>query len=182
DTRRSAEAAEAARGGGAAAVVVLREGALVRAALPKGKTVVLPGSYNPLHRGHLGLLEAARAALEKTLLDTSGGGGKTMVHGVFEISVSNVDKGGLAAEEVRRRAAQFAEPRGVGWPYPVVVTRAPLFSQKARLFPGCAFVVGADTAKRIIDPRYYGNSQMVSALAEIRHLGCSFIVGGREDA
>ncbi len=30
--------------------------------------------------------------------------------------------------------------------------------QQARLFPGCAFVVGADTAKRIIDPRYYGNS------------------------
>ncbi|CAM9594504.1 unnamed protein product [Ectocarpus fasciculatus] len=55
---------------------------------------------------------------------------------------------------------------------------------QARLFPGCAFVVGADTAKRIIDPRYYGNSQveMVSALSEIRHLGCSFIVGGREDA
>lgn len=31
---------------------------------------------------------------------------------------------------------------------------------QARLFPGCAFVVGADTAKRIIDPRYYGNSQV----------------------
>ncbi|CAM9987526.1 unnamed protein product, partial [Laminaria digitata] len=55
---------------------------------------------------------------------------------------------------------------------------------KARLFPGCAFVVGADTAKRVVDPKYYGNSQveMVAALAEIRHLGCSFIVGGREDS
>ncbi|CAM9210280.1 unnamed protein product [Scytosiphon promiscuus] len=217
DTRQAAAAEAAQReGGGAAAgtagvgsagveAIVLREGALVRAALPKGRTVVLPGSYNPLHRGHLGLLEAARAALETNIRETSsksrppeasttatassgvggvGSSGATTVHGVFEISVSNVDKGGLAAEEVRRRTAQFAEPGGVGWPYPVVVTRAPLFSQKARLFPGCAFVVGADTAKRIIDPRYYGNSQveMVSALAEIRHLGCSFIVGGREDA
>lgn len=167
DTRQTA-ASEAERqqggGGGSAGVetVVLPEGALVKAALPKGRTVVLPGSYNPLHRGHLGLLEAARAALETSLREQTspgsksmsraagaattaaagttasdvggvGGGGvgdRMMVHGVFEISVANVDKGGLAAEEVRRRTAQFAEPQGVGWPYPVVVTRAPLFSQK----------------------------------------------------
>lgn len=31
---------------------------------------------------------------------------------------------------------------------------------QARLFPGCAFVVGADTAKRIIDPRYYEDSEV----------------------
>lgn len=146
DTR---QAAQGGGGGSAEEVVVLREGALVAAALPKGRTVVLPGSYNPLHRGHLGLLEAARAALEKDILDSStkssseatgaaaaaipsGSSGAAMVHGVFEISVANPDKGGLAAEEVRRRAAQFAEPRGVGWPHPVVVTRAPLFSQKVR--------------------------------------------------
>eukprot|EP00903_Cladosiphon_okamuranus_P013749 g12799.t2 len=216
DTRKVAEAtAETEAAAEAAAAVVLRGDALVRAALPQGATVVLPGSYNPLHRGHLGLLEAARRAKMKELEsrrkdpareeageagsspisysasatavmrgDGNDGGGGVAVHGVLEVSVANVDKGGLKAGEVRRRVEQFSEPGGVGWPHPVVVTRAPLFSQKARLFPGCAFVVGADTAKRIIDPRYYGNSQaeMVSALAEIRHLGCSFIVGGREDA
>eukprot|EP00752_Nemacystus_decipiens_P018478 g16568.t1 len=218
DARQEATGTGAAAAGKGAAptAVVLRDGALVRAALPRGTTVVLPGSYNPLHRGHLGLLQAARRAKAEELESvrkrpaegaagcpsfspcsssssarggrvggsSAGGGGSVVVHGVFEVSVANADKGGLAAEEVRRRAAQFSEPGGVGWPHPVVVTRAPLFSQKARLFPGCSFVVGADTAKRIIDPRYYGNSQveMVSALAEIRHLGCSFIVGGREDA
>ena len=36
------------------------------------------------------------------------------------------------------------------------------FDGKARLFPGCAFVVGADTAKRVVDPKYYGNSQVCS--------------------
>ncbi|CAM9743791.1 unnamed protein product [Ectocarpus sp. 6 AP-2014] len=243
DTRGATNAAgEAVEAG--APVVVLREGAMVRAALPRGATVILPGSYNPLHRGHVGLLEAARSLLDAEIngesrrgetpqkppaadkaaagwgregeqgvqadegmgagaasadggsggLDVDAGGGdvgheererkRTAVHGIFEISVSNVDKGGLGVEEIQRRVMQFSEPGGVGWPYPVAVTKAPLFSEKARLFPGCAFVVGADTAKRIIDPRYYGNSQveMVSALSEIRHLGCSFIVGGREDA
>eukprot|EP00904_Undaria_pinnatifida_P000511 jgi/Undpi1/10460/HiC_scaffold_29.g12910.m1 len=206
------------------AAVVLQDYA-VKAALPRGATVVLPGSYNPLHKGHLGLLEAARrslsdklqaeavtagataaAAAAATAAGHSGGhksgsvgegrkswaaavtpapgvGVSTTVHAVFELSVANADKGGLPAEEVRRRARQFCEERGVGWPHPLIISRAPLFSQKARLFPGCAFVVGADTAKRVVDPKYYGNSQveMVAALAEIGHLGCSFIVGGRED-
>ena len=150
----------AATAGKRAATVVLRDGALVRAALPRGATVVLPGSYNPLHRGHLGLLEAARRAKMNELesirkrpaegadgaasssscpsSSAARGGGVggndgasgVVVHGVFEVSVANVDKGGLAAEEVRRRAEQFSEAGGVGWPYPVAVTRAPLFSQK----------------------------------------------------
>jgi hypothetical protein len=44
-------------------------------------------------------------------------------------------------------------------------------------------VVGFDTAARIIEPRYYGDSEMgmLAALAEIRAQGCSFLVAGRED-
>ena len=49
-----------------------------------------------------------------------------------------------------RRVAQFAE---VG---PVWLTRAATFAEKAALFPGAAFVLGWDTAVRVIDPKYYG--------------------------
>ena len=63
----------------------------------------------------------------------------------------------------------------------MVVTRAETFSQKARMFPGCTFVIGWDTAARLIDPRYYGGSEaeMVTALVEMRSLGCRFLVAGR---
>ena len=165
------------------AAVVLQDYA-VKAALPRGATVVLPGSYNPLHKGHLGLLEAARrslsdklqaeavtagataaAAAAATAAGHSGGhksgsvgegrkswaaavtpapgvGVSTTVHAVFELSVANADKGGLPAEEVRRRARQFCEERGVGWPHPLIISRAPLFSQKVGGGGGLYYTTG----------------------------------------
>ncbi len=123
---------------------------------------LLAGSFNPLHQGHEAL---ARAASE--ILGTEV---------IFEMSVTNVDKPPLAAEEVRRRLAQF---RGKA---PVVLTRADKYRKKAALFPGCAFVIGWDTAVRLVAPRYYGGdeSAMTTALAEIWSSGCRFLVAGRE--
>ena len=62
-----------------------------------------------------------------------------------------------------------------------MVTRAPLFIDKARLFPDTTFVVGYDTAVRLINPRFYSQSaaQMHAALAELRKLGARFLVAGR---
>lgn len=123
--------------------VALRDAA-AKAALSRGTTVILPGSYNPLHRGHLRLLQAARTLHAETCkrLASEHSGDKgaidgltaapkdVAVHAVFEVSVVNADKGGLSADEVRKRALQFSDPAGFGWPFPVVLTRAPLFSQK----------------------------------------------------
>ena len=50
------------------------------------------------------------------------------------------------------RIAQFAGR------YTIFASTAPTFIEKARLFPGTVFVVGYDTAARILHPRYYGNS------------------------
>ena len=124
---------------------------------------VLPGSFDPLHGGHRGLAEAAARVLGSPV--------------TFELSASNVDKPSLEADELRRRIAQF---RGE---HAVVITQAANFHEKADLFPGCIFVIGWDTAIRLVEPRYYGGevSQMTAALRGIKRLGCQFVVAGRVD-
>ena len=124
---------------------------------------LLPGSFHPVHEGHWKLAAAAERILGMPV--------------AFELSIANVDKPNLSEEEVRRRLAQFT------WRAAVAVTRAPIFLEKARVFPGCVFVVGADTAARIVASRYYDSeAAMVQALREIREHGCRFVVAGRVDA
>ena len=124
---------------------------------------LLPGSFRPLHYGHEQLARAAEQIL----------GGEVG----FELSVLNVDKPPLEELEVRQRLAQFAGKATV------VLTRAETFRKKADLFPGCTFVIGLDTAVRLVAPRYYGadDSAMLTALAEIWAAGCRFLVAGREE-
>jgi nicotinamide mononucleotide (NMN) deamidase PncC len=142
-------------------VTVMPDGRLDRSApVPRA---VLPGSFNPRHGGHLGL---ARAAAE--ILGTT-------VH--FELSVLNVDKGALTEAEVRRRVGQFAGEATLE------LTRAPTFLEKSRLFPGATFVIGADTAERLVATRYYGGeAQMHAALQEMADREARFLVAVRRDA
>ena len=145
---------------GEAAWVVVRGGTMtVEGQAP---AALLPGSFSPVHQGHRGLAKAAGL-----LLDTEVG---------FELSVTNVDKPALEEAEIQTRLAQFADDETA------VLTRAETFFKKARLFPGRTFVVGWDTAIRLVAPRYYGGSgAMMMALAEMMAAGTKFLVAGRED-
>jgi hypothetical protein len=126
--------------------------------------VLLPGSFDPVHAGHVLLARVAEELRRQPL--------------AYEISVTNVDKPPLTGETVRRRLAQFA------WKSPVELTRAPTFLEKSRLFPRATFVIGADTAERLVAPKYYGDdaSRMHVALEEIANSGNSFLVAVRIDA
>lgn len=125
--------------------------------------LILSGAFNPLHEGHLGMAQAAETLLNQPL--------------AFELAAINVDKPPLPAEVILARTSQFAGR------YAVLVSDAPTYIQKARLYPGTTFVVGYDTAVRIFAPRYYNHSeaQMLAALTEIEALGCRFLVAGRLD-
>jgi cytidyltransferase-like protein len=126
--------------------------------------VLLPGSFNPIHDGHRRLLETASRLAGPSV--------------AFELTVINADKPPLAYEEARRRMAQFA------WHAPLWLTRTPTFAEKARLFPGTLFVVGSDTAARILQARFYGGEDagLSAAMAQLREHGCRFLVAGRKDA
>jgi nicotinamide mononucleotide (NMN) deamidase PncC len=130
--------------------------------LQRGDPIALfPGAFNPIHTAHRQMAQIA----------TSRSG--RPVH--YELSITNVDKPPLDFIEIANRLQQFGNQN-------IMLTRAPRFVEKARLAPGCTFVVGVDTVERISDTKYYagGTSERDAVLAEITDAGCRFLVFGRE--
>ncbi|XP_021753013.1 uncharacterized protein LOC110718482 isoform X2 [Chenopodium quinoa] len=132
-------------------------------ALSAERKIILPGSFNPLHEGHLQLMEVASSLL--------GDG-----YPCFELSAVNADKPPLTISQIKDRVKQF-EMAGKT----IIISNQPYFYKKAELFPGSAFVIGADTVVRLIDPKYYDGSynRMIEVLLKCKNTGCTFIVGGR---
>ena len=142
-------------------VIMRQDGSLASTPLAP-RHVILSGAFNPLHRGHLEMAEAA--ARHEGLPP------------LFELPMLNADKAPIGLLEARRRAQQFA---GRGQ---LALTNAALFVEKAALFPGSVFAVGVDTAERILEPRFYGGpEQRAAALEEFGSHGCRFLVAGRLD-
>ena len=104
--------------------------------------LIFPGSFDPLHEGHLLMARIAEEIAERPL--------------EYELSITNVDKPSLDYLEIRDRAAQFAGR-------PLWLSRAARFLEKLETFPGGTFVMGADTYLRLADPRYYAGSTTAAA-------------------
>ncbi|HRV92975.1 MAG TPA: hypothetical protein P5526_12500 [Anaerolineae bacterium] len=128
---------------------------------PAVNGAIVSGSFNPLHQGHRQMARIAARKLDRSIY--------------FELPLLNADKPSLAPAEAIRRGAQFLDFA------PLVFTGAPLFTQKAQIFPNTVFIVGYDTAVRLIEPRFYHDdpAQMRAAFEAIRAAGCRFFVAGR---
>jgi len=143
-------------------VVVWPDGRMSTGSKTWPSLALLSGAFNPLHPGHRQLAQVAAKKLGRDVY--------------FELPLVNADKAPIFdQDEVRRRMAQFA-----GFA-PVVLTRAPLFSQKAQLFPDSVFILGVDTVERLTQPRFYHNSltEMRNSFEDVRAAGCRFLVAGR---
>lgn len=123
---------------------------------PPVTDALLSGSFNPVHAGHTGLRSAAADFLGVPV--------------AYEISLVNADKPPLDDLRLAQRVEQLDGP--------VVVSAADTFVRKARSFPGTTFVVGFDTAARVLDPRYYAGG-LDAALREVRRSNCRFLVAAR---
>ena len=136
-----------------------------RGEVSAGKTLsnqlLLSGSFNPVHAGHLQLVKLVADKKQKDVY--------------FELPLANAAKATIGFEEAVRRARQFI---GKG---DVILSLSPLFYEKATVFPESMFIVGADTAVRLVQKRFYNDSEkeMLSSFEAVRKKGCSFIVAGR---
>ena len=132
---------------------------------PFAPQAVFPGAFNPLHTGHRRMAEIAGARLGCPV--------------AYELSITNVDKRPLDFVEIGDRLRDLQDDAASAH---VLLTDAPTFRTKAALFPGCTFVVGADTIARIADPRYYtgADGSFDAAIAQVADRGCRFLVFGRE--
>ena len=130
---------------------------------PSGGIAIVSGSFNPLHEGHLGLAAAAQAHLGRPA--------------AFELATRNAEKPTITAPELYRRATQF-QGRA-----PLLLTAVALFSHKAALYPGSVFVLGVDTAARVLSPRFYpADHDLDTSLDQVRAHGCRFLVAGRRSS
>tara|TARA_B100001142_G_scaffold329247_1_gene391899 strand:+ start:878 stop:2020 length:1143 start_codon:yes stop_codon:yes gene_type:complete len=121
---------------------------------------IFPGSFNPLHDGHK---EMSSVLEDKFGLDS-----------LYETSIVNVDKPPLGYDEILERVSQFKNSEKL------VITNQATFVGKAAKLGGYRFLVGWDTAKRILDPKYYLDAQdMCKKLAHMLANGNTFYVAGR---
>lgn len=139
------------------------------AALPTDDfgVALLPGSFNPIHQGHRAMAQLAH--IESTI-------NKPVV---YVLTADSPHKPRLTTRELLSRVAMFRRERSEHPETAVLFTQDdPLFIDKARQHPGSTFVIGADTAIRMLDPQW--GPEIDPMLQEFWRLGTVFYVFGRE--
>jgi len=122
--------------------------------------LVFPGTFQPLHKGHLNIQKIAEETIGIPI--------------TFEISIFNIEKASLSYSEIEKILDQFRS--GQNW----VLTNAPRFDEKAAIFKQSTFILGMDTLLRLFDPKFYGSDQaMQSRLQVLIENDMRFMVFGR---
>ncbi|MGV3522600.1 MAG: hypothetical protein ACO1RX_00155 [Candidatus Sericytochromatia bacterium] len=112
--------------------------------LLRGRALLVhKGAFNPVTRAHLAMITAAQAA-------------GAVFQPVLEISVHNLDKGDVLAEDLAHRLMMLSHQ-----PWPVLLSRTPtLLATQALLHAEAQaeqldFLCGEDLYRRVFEARYY---------------------------
>jgi len=146
-------------------------------------SLIFPGSFNPPHDGHVTLARVAAASFSQ----------QEVTPVFMELSLTNADKPSLDPRSVSERAQKFLELGNLPSQCGILLTSSPLFSQKVEILKRymapaldengqkIGFIIGTDTMRRILDPKYYGNDMknMLEAVRGMGRAGVKFVVGGR---
>ncbi|MCQ1536668.1 hypothetical protein FTO70_13515 [Methanosarcina sp. KYL-1] len=136
-----------------------------------GKTeeikLVFSGSFDPCHKNHVFMAECASKKYNAP------------VH--FEISLTNVDKPPIDFISLSQRLDSLRKYKDEAFMGGVCLTSAPLFLQKADLFPDSVFIIGADTFNRLFDAKYYdGTVDTPAILRQFKEKNVRFMVFRRK--
>ena len=128
-----------------------------RAAAPETLKAGFPGTFDPPHEGHAGMAGAFEDATGRAP--------------TFWVTADPPHKGPATLGELLGRARALRSRD-------VLFTEGdPLYLDKARKYPGCSFVIGADALARLLDPKW--GVDTAPLIAELRALGTRFYVAGR---
>ncbi|CAD8111234.1 unnamed protein product [Paramecium sonneborni] len=102
--------------------------------------IIMSGSFNPIHDGHIELAQKAQNLLQ---LNTF----------YFELSIINADKKDITVQEVEKRLELIKKfhPN-------IILSNKAYFKDKNQFLKNGAFAIGIDTYKRLVDLKYYNNS------------------------
>jgi hypothetical protein len=122
--------------------------------------VLLPGSFDPCHEGHVMIADSVERHAGRRV--------------VYAITANPVHKPSLRAVDLLDRVASIRAKDA----RPVLLTRDdPLFIDKARQFPGAGIAFGVDAVLRMLDPSW--GPDVGEMLQTFRALGTGFYVVGR---
>ncbi|HII01678.1 TPA: hypothetical protein HA351_08545 [Methanosarcinaceae archaeon] len=134
---------------------------------PEEIKLVFSGSFDPCHRNHVFMASWASKKYNAP------------VH--FEISLTNVDKPPIDFISLSQRLDSLRKYKDEVFMGGVCLTNAPLFLQKADLFPNSTFIIGADTFNRLFDAKYYnGTVDTPAILKSFKEKNVRFMVFHRK--
>jgi nicotinic acid mononucleotide adenylyltransferase len=123
--------------------------------------IIFPGSYRPLHHGHLYTADLAAQMTQKQV--------------VFQMTAVHPDKGIADDATLLARAGQFAYRDRV-----LLMREGALYLEKAKLLPGFSFIIGADAVYGLLNPKYYDGEQgVLDMLDTFQRLKTRFYVSAR---
>jgi nicotinic acid mononucleotide adenylyltransferase len=126
----------------------------------------LPATLNPLHDGH------------RTMCTSAESDYICPQQARYLVSTVSPHKGSMSIQQILGIVAQVRAEKWSGNERIVEFTAdEPLFINKARKRPGSSFIIGADTMKRMLDPRWGPDPRTM--LDEMARLGTRFLVRGR---